>query len=295
MTGSALEKARTSPFSNRLRLLRWRWRRMAAGLQHGREALAAAPILFGNSFPKSGTHLLAQVLVAFPKVGLAVDRGMGPILSFVRGTGRRRSSSEILAGLKRLGPGDICFGHVVADPDIVQAWCRAEVAHFFVLRDPRGALLSHAFYIGDKAVHNVHHEYYQGLESLEERLEVSIRGRADFPGEFPNIRTRLGWYLDWLDCREVHPVRFEALINDREAALGGMLDFAIRQGFSLGLSRSRAVAVLSDAIDPQRSYTFRSGKTGEWKQHFTKKHKELFKEVAGDLLIQLGYEADLDW
>ncbi len=295
MTGSVLEAARTSRLSDQFRFWRWRWRRKAAGFRHSQEALAAAPILFGNSFPKSGTHLLAQVLAAFPKIGLAVDRGMGPILSFARGTGRRRSSTEILAGLNRLGPGDICFGHLVADPEIIQAWCRAGVAHFFVLRDPRDAILSHAYYIGDKAVHNVHHKYYRGLASLDERLEVSILGRSDFPGEFPDIRTRFGWYLDWLDCQEVFPVRFEALINDREAALGGMLDFAVRHGFSLGLSRSRAVEVLSAAIDPGRSYTFRSGKTGEWEQHFTEKHKALFKEKAGDLLIRLGYEKDLDW
>ena len=257
--------------------------------------MAAAPILFGNSFPKSGTHLLAQVLAAFPKIGLAVDRGMGPILSFTRGTGRRRTNAEILAALNRLGPGDLCFGHVVADPEIVTAWCREEVAHFFVLRDPRDAILSHAYYIGDKAVHNVHHDYYRGLQSLDERLEVSILGRADFPGEFPDIRTRFGWYLDWLDCPEIYTVRFEDLVNDQETALGGMLDYAVRHRFSLGLSRERAVEVLSAAIDPRRSYTFRSGKTGEWRQHFGERHKQLFKDTAGDLLIKLGYETDLDW
>lgn len=237
MTGSPLEAARSSRISNRLRFWRWRWRRTYARLRHGRQALAAAPILFGNSFPKSGTHLLAQVLAAFPKIGLAVDRGMGPILSFTRGTGRRRTNAEILAALNRLGPGDLCFGHVVADPEIVTAWCREEVAHFFVLRDPRDAILSHAYYIGDKAVHNVHHDYYRGLQSLDERLEVSILGRADFPGEFPDIRTRFGWYLDWLDCPEIYTVRFEDLVNDQETALGGMLDYAVRHRFSLGLSR----------------------------------------------------------
>ncbi len=97
MTGSPLEAARSSQVSDRLRFWRWRWRRAYAGLRHGQKALTAAPILFGNSFPKSGTHLLAQVLVAFPKIGLAVDRGMGPILSFARGTGRRRTNAEILS------------------------------------------------------------------------------------------------------------------------------------------------------------------------------------------------------
>jgi hypothetical protein len=50
-----------------------------------------------------------------------------------------------------------------------------------------------------------------------------------------------------------------------------------------------------DAIQPRKSHTFRSGKTGGWKQHFTDEHKSLFKDVAGDLLVKLGYEENNDW
>jgi len=32
-----------------------------------------------------------------------------------------------------------------------------------------------------------------------------------------------------------------------------------------------------------------------WRTSFTPENKALFKEVAGDLLIQLGYEKDNDW
>ena len=52
---------------------------------------------------------------------------------------------------------------------------------------------------------------------------------------------------------------------------------------------------IESSINPTRSPTFRSGKTGEWKQHFTKEHKKIFKDVAGDLLVKLGYELNYDW
>jgi len=52
---------------------------------------------------------------------------------------------------------------------------------------------------------------------------------------------------------------------------------------------------LVDAIQPKKSHTFRSGKTGGWTQHFTDEHKELFKDVAGDLLVRLGYEPGNEW
>ncbi len=47
---------------------------------------------------------------------------------------------------------------------------------------------------------------------------------------------------------------------------------------------------LETSINPKKSPTFRSGKTGEWKKHFTDEHKRIFKDAAGDLLTRLGYE-----
>ena len=52
---------------------------------------------------------------------------------------------------------------------------------------------------------------------------------------------------------------------------------------------------LESSINPTKSPTFRSGKTGEWKQYFTNEHKKVFKAIAGDLLVQLGYEKNYDW
>jgi hypothetical protein len=39
----------------------------------------------------------------------------------------------------------------------------------------------------------------------------------------------------------------------------------------------------------------RKGIEGDWKNHFSEAHKQKFKEIAGDLLIELGYERDYRW
>ncbi len=278
-----------------LRRIRWRLRRGWASLRYGKSALESSPVLFGNSFPKSGTHLLAQVLQAFPQIGLAVDRGMGPILTFVRFTGRRRSPREILDDLNALRPGDMCFGHIIASPEIQGGWQRDKVAHYFMLRDPRDVVVSHAYYIADKAIHNVHHEYYQSLPTLADRIRASILGRPDWEGDFPNIRDRFELYMGWLDCSEVCTLRFEDFISNRRASLGVMLDYAREMNFQINLDDQEAIDRLAIAIDPQRSFTFRSGKIGEWRTHFSPEHSRMFKEIAGDLLIRLGYEQDQDW
>ena len=43
------------------------------------------------------------------------------------------------------------------------------------------------------------------------------------------------------------------------------------------------------------SHHYRKGVSGDWKNHFTEKHKKYFKENFNDLLIKLGYEKDDNW
>jgi hypothetical protein len=284
-----------------LRRARWRARRAYAGLRYGKATLQRTPILFGNSFPKSGTHLLAQVLHAFPLIGPAVDRGMGPILTFIPESGRQRSTQEILADIQTLHAGDLCFGHVIAAPEIVDYMTRHPVAHFFMLRDPRDVVVSHAFFLADKAVDHVHHAYYQELTSLDDRIRTSILGRPDWggteshAGDFPDIGARFQPYLDWLLQPNVLVLRFEDFILSRPAALSRLLDYAGQRGFPILVSREQAVEILTQAIDPKSSFTFRGGRVGDWQKHFNAEHKELFKRCAGDLLIRLGYEKDDGW
>lgn len=40
---------------------------------------------------------------------------------------------------------------------------------------------------------------------------------------------------------------------------------------------------------------FRKGISGDWREVFTERDKGIFKEEAGDLLVELGYEEDLSW
>ena len=40
---------------------------------------------------------------------------------------------------------------------------------------------------------------------------------------------------------------------------------------------------------------YRKGIAGDWKNYFAEEHKKAFKEVAGQLLVDLGYEKDLNW
>ncbi|HEX9389318.1 MAG TPA: sulfotransferase domain-containing protein [Anaerolineales bacterium] len=252
------------------------------------------PILLGISFPKSGTHLLDQILLGFSRVAPFSRRLHSFYAEYEGESGRRRMPEQALAWLDSLRPGDITSAHLFAREEVVKRVCSSAFVPYFIFRDPRDVVVSHVFYVTDMEARHVHHDYFASLPDFGSRLKVSILGRPDTNIEFPNIADRFAPYLGWLDQSAVMKIHFEDLINDRVATLNRIIDhFLVR--VPLQTPRGLILESLESSISPSRSPTFRSGKTGEWKKHFTQEHKKIFKDVAGDLLVKLGYEKDHDW
>ena len=261
-----------------------------------RLSLHGAPVLFANSFPKSGTHLLTQVLEGFTRIGPAVVSGLPAVVTYEGDTGRARQLEEILSDLRRFLPGDVAYGHLHAQPEIVSFLCQQGMAAFFILRDPRDVVVSHVHYITKMAPHHIHHRYYaQELKTFDERLTASILGIPSEKIPFPNIRQRFEPYLGWLNQPEVLTLQYEEFILRQEITLVKVLNHALERGFPLSLEYPMALKALAESIAPQRSPTFRSGKIGGWRQAFKEEHIRLFKETTGDLLLQMGYEIDEKW
>jgi hypothetical protein len=252
------------------------------------------PVLLGISFPKSGTHLLDQILLGFSSVAPYAKRLHSFYAEYEGESGRKRSPEQAIKWLDSLRPGDIASAHLFARPEAIRRVCSPNFIPYFIFRDPRDVVVSHVFYVTDMEARHVHHDYYQSLPNFEARLNASILGRPEADVEFPDIAARFAPYLGWLEHDDVLSIYFEDLIDDRASALTRTLDHFLAR-VPLQTPRQLILDSLESAIDPKRSPTFRSGKTGEWKKHFTEEHKRVFKEVAGDLLVRLGYEKDNDW
>jgi len=255
---------------------------------------ANLPILLGISFPKSGTHLLDQILLGFSKVAPFSQRLHSFYAEYEGESGRKRSPEQALAWLDSLQPGDVASAHLFARPEAIGKVCDSNMVPYFIFRDPRDVVVSHVFYVTDMEKRHVHHEYYASLPDFDARLQASILGRPDAGVEFPDIAARFGPYLGWLERPEVLSLHFEELIHDRTTALTRILDHLLAC-LPLHAPRADILNSLEESINPGRSPTFRSGKTGEWRQYFTEEHKKIFKHVAGDLLVRLEYEKDLNW
>jgi sulfotransferase 6B1 len=263
------------------------------------------PVLLSSSFPKSGTHLLDQVLLGFSQVAPFSRRLHSFYAQYDGDTGRKRSQAETLAWVDLLRPLDVTSAHLFSTPEVLDRVCTPAFVPFFIYRDPRDVVVSHVFYVTEMEPNHVHHAYYQSLPDFDARLKTSILGFSPLPRagerlgvradvEFPDIAGRFAPYMGWLDRPEVLNLHFEDFIHDRSGALNRILDHFLAR-VPLTTPRETILTALETSINPKKSPTFRSGKTGEWKKYFKDEHKAIFKEVAGDLLVKLGYEKDNNW
>jgi Sulfotransferase domain len=96
-------------------------------------------------------------------------------------------------------------------------------------------------------------------------------------------------------------VRYEDLLerpNEEVGRLARFLGADARQKAVRQAVGSASFERLSKGRERGREDTssfYRKGIAGDWKNHFTERDKEIYKEEAGELLIRLGYEKDLDW
>jgi sulfotransferase 6B1 len=252
------------------------------------------PVLLGISFPKSGTHLLDQILLGFSRVAPYARRLHSFYAEYEGESGRKRTSEQALAWLDGLRPADVASTHLFARPGAVTRVTSPKFIPYFIFRDPRDVAVSHVFYVTDMEARHVHHNYYKSLPDFNARLLASILGRADTHIEFPDLASRFAPYLGWLEQEAVMKIHFENLVRDRLGTLNRILDHFLAR-VPLQAPREQILRALQSSIQPRRSPTFRSGKTGEWRKFFTGEHKRAFKQVAGDLLVSLGYEKDNDW
>lgn len=231
------------------------------------------PPIFGNAIPKSGSHLLLQVLQGIMKIAPYRHLEQAPV-RMITAEGRKRSMHEIMKDLSKLKPGIIEWGYLNCRSEFVDFFKQnPKVAPLFLYRDPRDQLISSIFYAVD--IHKTHaqHEYYSSI-SMDERIKTGILGRDVSGLEFlPNIRVQYDRILGWLNTPGIITLRFEDLVNEPKQQIERLLDFLTAKGLPMNMNRNIAVDTILGAIQPEKSPTFRKGKSGGWRDYFTHENK----------------------
>jgi hypothetical protein len=260
-----------------------------------------------NSVPKAGTHLLCRAVELFPGVapGIAIrkamealaerftgaDSVMVPLAIGVETAVPFQCARDALAQLRR---GKHGYGHFHYSDELAGLLSAMGIKTVLILRDPRDVVVSHASHIF-RGVRNRLHKHFQSL-SEPERLMSCIRGCVADGYQFRSVDERFRAVLPWVSQPFNYTTYFEKLVG---AKGGGSHETQMQElrniAHHLGLGCSdNDLAQIPDKLFG-KSATFRKGTIGSWRDTFEEHHRAAFKEVAGKLLIDLGYEQDLEW
>ncbi len=254
-----------------------------------------------NSYPKSGTHLLYQILYSIPGLQTWDD-----IVSVQALCGIMNTTEHVRWKIGSAPNGSIVRSHLMHCDEILNVLAEFECKVLFIYRDLRDVAVSHARWVM-KEERIFLHDIYMQAAGFDEQLMMSIKGvpvGSPFASNLsqPDIGTDFARWQGWIDDRSSYAVKFEDLVGERGGGSEEKRLYLVEQildylGVSLSSSQIKS-KFASYALNPQESHTFRKGGKGSiggWKTFFKEDHKQAFKAVAGNTLIDLGYEQDLHW
>lgn len=185
------------------------------------------------------------------------------------------------------------YHHLFRQFDCVRDDHTGRFAKFIIIRDPRDVLVSTVNWVsvGRWYTSKQYQDWFNTL-SFEEQL----RAVMEFPEEFYSIRFYLSQALLWMQEPDVFVCRFEDLVGpegggDRERQEQAIHDIAAHLGIKVS---NWKISKIADELFG-KSPTFRKGQIGKWREYFSEENIALCKKIFGQMLIDLGYETDLNW
>lgn len=265
------------------------------------------PILI-NGFPKSGTHLLQRCVSLLPGmawewlwVSMDLTRRLACLTldpANVTTETRPPALAEFDRLISSLSRGEYLMAHLHFEPPLARLLEIRGLRSLLIMRDPRDVAVSYCYHLLTHPDNPWHRYFTYELQSWDERLMTAVRGAQASPEEhLPDMGKRMNRVLPWMEVPLNYTVRFERLVGpegggDAQVQRDEIQNIARHVGISLSPAQVDSIAA---QLFGRGSGTFRRGQVGSWKEHFREEHKDAFKRVAGELLIQLGYEKSLDW
>ena len=250
--------------------------------------VSALPRTILLSIPKSGTHLLIKCIKLLSDAEFKF-------------TGDSAIPRYIDVCLSNLPSQTVLVSHIPCTPASLSAIRKHQAKVLFIYRDPRDQLVSYAHYIRNNNCSQVPHQAWPMAKNMSfNQIINSLITEKELYHFFPGITGVDGFYkalMPWVHFKGCLVIRFEDLIGSQGGgsqevqyatikAIAHYLDIA-------PLPEEKIRYVMSNLFGGGSA--FRLGQIGSWKTTFNKQQKETFNRVAGQLLIDLGYEKDEAW
>ena len=236
------------------------------------------PPIIANSLPKSGTHLLLQMLNSIEDTN-----NFGRFIATTPSlTLREKSPQKLATKIHSLVPGELVGAHMYYDKQLLAAANEVNALSFFIYRDPRDVIVSEIEYLTNMNRWHRMHKHYRNAKSKEQRIKLALFG---YDEKYPDATSRLMPYVGWLAERDVTKVRYEDLVGpERDIELTRILTtHSQKTGEKVNLQAAKS------ALDPQKSHTFRRGGSGNWKTYVPSELQDIFTTEINKALVAFGY------
>jgi len=250
------------------------------------------------SIPKCGTHLLLKCIQLLtgrdfinwtPAISEATNENF-QLINFYK------VSMNALQALTNLDNSLFLKTHLFYSEEYAAYLSNEKFIKFFIYRDPRDMAVSFAFFMP-----KLKDEWplAQSMSFDDLLLDIITEGKVFYnfhPPVIGGVAELYNAYLPWLKIPNILIMRFEDLVGplgegSERAQFNTIKKIAKHLGQHLSNKKIRDIA--KEVFG--NSYSFREGKIGSWKKYFKPEHIKAFKEVAGQTLIEWGYEKDLNW
>ena len=229
--------------------------------------------IFPISIPKSGTHLLFELLYAlgYKKGEILPSKPKSKRWYYLENSNSHTECKRFFLDKvynEAFGNRDNFF---VTSPSL------------FIYRHPLDILVSEANYY-HKIGRTAFYSYFDGL-SFDERVSLLINDKW----LLGSVRDRVANFICWLKFPNVIAISFEEIIG----SLGGgddELQLKAIWSIMLKLQIEGSPTEIAKKIYNTKSDTFNKGKIGNFKNELKSYHYEEFKKLNQDFMEELGYD-----
>lgn len=274
------------------------------------------------TIPKCGTHLLVKCITELNITGLSYNytkEAKTTSIQRIRKINKRPPPNHfkgvyydtlkgilpkiLTSNLINRTPQKLFFTHCPYLPQFDRFLQPRTFSNFLMIRDPRAMVVSFAFMV---------HKNKEGRTAdLDKTILSLITGnQKDYvpwaveQHEIYPLIWEIGlynfykMYLPWATSKKFMLIKFEDLIGEKG---GGSAQKQVETIMNIGqhlgvkMTPQKTQALVDNLFGG--TWTFREGQIDSWKNYFTPKIKHAFKQNANltNLLIELGYEQDINW
>lgn len=265
------------------------------------------PRVFVCSFPKSGTHLVEQLVQPFVSP-MPADKPWAGTFQDHSWTTQRAPVKQTLRRIGWIRDGTYAKGHLGYSEILENYLFGIGAAVLFIYRDPRDVAVSLTHHILNGQTHS-RNEWYQEI-GFDAALMAVIKGVGPYAG----VMERWNEYAGWLDIPWVLSMTYGAVIADKESWCSTIVRYVVGhcaaiRGYKAELSDEMldlsVAAMIANSGHTERSPTFRKGQAGGWREEFKTAHAVAFADTDVEWaerygleepwLVKLGFEQEEEW